>query len=90
MLSYVSVGVDVLAYLALLVSFFFLLKELRLTRDFLRHSDFVNSINRGAENMLRITENEELLRTIEKICVYRNRPHRSRQQLRLIIDGLTA
>ena len=90
MLSYVSVGVDVLASLALLVSFFFLLKELRLTRDFLRHSDFVNSINQGAENMLRITENEELLRTIEKISVYRNRPHRSRQQLRLIIDGLTA
>ena len=40
--------------------------------------------------MLRITENEELLKTIEKICVYRSRPHRSRQQLRLIIDGLTA
>lgn len=90
MLSYVSVGVDVLASLALLVSFFFLLKELRLTRDFLRHSDFVNSINQSAENMLRITETEELLRTIEKISVYRNRPHRSRQQLRLIIDGLTA
>ena len=90
MLSYVSVGVDVLASLALLVSFFFLLKELRLTRDFLRHSDFVNSINQSAENMLRITETEELLRTIEKISVYRNRPHRSRQQLRLIIDGLKA
>ena len=90
MLSYVSVGVDVLASLALLVSVFFLLKELRLTRDFLRHSDFVNSINQSAENMLRITETEELLRTIEKISVYRNRPHRSRQQLRLIIDGLTA
>lgn len=90
MLSYVSVGVDVLASLALLVSFFFLLKELRLTRDFLRHSDFVNSINQSAENILRITETEELLRTIEKISVYRNRPHRSRQQLRLIIDGLTA
>ena len=90
MLSYVSVGVDVLASLALLVSFFFLLKELRLTRDFLRHSDFVNSINQSAENMLRITETEELLRTIEKISVYRNRPHRSRQQLRLIIDGLMA
>ena len=90
MLSYVSVGVDVLASLALLVSFFFLLKELRLTRDFLRHSDFVNSINQSAENISRITETEELLRTIEKISVYRNRPHRSRQQLRLIIDGLTA
>ena len=90
MLSYVSVGADVLASLALLVSVFFLLKELRLTRDFLRHSDFVNSINQSAENMLRITETEELLRTIEKISVYRNRPHRSRQQLRLIIDGLTA
>ena len=90
MLSYVSVGADVLASLALLVSVLFLLKELRLTRDSIRHSDFVNSINRSAENMLRITENEELLRTIEKISVYRNRPHRSRQQLRLIIDGLTA
>ena len=31
MLSYVSVGVDVLASLALLVSVLFLLKELRLT-----------------------------------------------------------
>ena len=90
MLSYVSVGADVLASLALLVSVFFLLKELRLTRDSIRHSDFVNSFNRSAENVLRITENEELLRTIEKISVYRNRPHRSRQQLRLIIDGLTA
>ena len=90
MLSYVSVGADVLASLALLVSVFFLLKELRLTQDSIRHSDFVNSINRSAENMLRITENEELLRTIEKISVYRKRPHRSRQQLRLIVDGLTA
>ena len=90
MLSYVSVGADVLASLALLVSVFILLRELRLTRDSIRHSDFVNSINRSAENMLRITENEAVLRTIEKISVYRNRPHRSRQQLRLIIDGLTA
>ena len=48
MLSYVSVGADVLASLALLVSVFFLLKELRLTRDSIRHSDFVNSINRIA------------------------------------------
>lgn len=63
--SYVSVGADVLASLALLVSVFFLLKELRLTRDPIRHSDFVNSINRSAENMLHITENEGLLRTIE-------------------------
>ena len=31
MLNYVSVGADVLASLALLVSVFFLLKELRLT-----------------------------------------------------------
>ena len=45
MLSYVSVGAYVLASLALLVSVFFLLKELRLTRDSIRHSDFVNSIN---------------------------------------------
>ena len=89
MLTYVSVGADVLASLALLVSVFFLLKELRLTRDSIRHSDFVNSINRSAENMLRITENEELLRTIEKISIYRNHPRRSHQQLRRIIDGLT-
>ena len=61
MLSYVSIGADALAPIALLVSVFFLLKELRLTRDSIRHSDFVNSINRSAENMLRITENEELL-----------------------------
>ncbi len=40
--------------------------------------------------MLRMTENKELLRTIEKISVYLNRPHRSRQQLGLIIDELTA
>ena len=90
MLSYVSVGADVLASLALLVSVFFLLKELRLTRDSIRHSDFVNSINRSAENMLRITENEQLLGTIEKISVYRNHPRRSHQQLRRILDGLTS
>jgi len=90
MLTYVSVGADVLASLALLVSVFFLLKELRLTRDSIRHSDFINSINRSAENMLRITENEELLGTIEKISVYRNHPCRSHQQLRRIIDGLSA
>ena len=90
MLTYVSVGADVLASLALLISVFFLLKELRLTRDSIRHSDFVNSINRSAENMLRITENEELLGTIEKISVYRNHPCRSHQQLRHIIDGLSS
>ena len=45
MLSCVSVVVDVLA---LLVSVFFLLKELRLTRDSIRYSDFVTSINRSA------------------------------------------
>ena len=64
MLPYVSVTADVLASIALVVSVIFLLKELRLTRDSIRHSDFVNSINRSAENMLRITENEELLTTI--------------------------
>ena len=90
MLTYVSIGADVLASLALLVSVFFLLKELRLTRDSIRHSDFVNSINRSAENMLRITENEELLATIEKISVYRNHPRRSHQQLRRILDGLSS
>ena len=37
MLTYVSIGADVLASLALLVSVFFLLKELRLTRDSIRH-----------------------------------------------------
>ena len=79
-----------LASFALLVSVFFLLKELRLTRDSIRHSDFVNSINRSAENMLRITENEGLLRTIEKINVYRNHPCRNHQQLRHIIDGLSS
>ena len=46
MLSYISVGADVLASMALVISVFFLLKELRLTRDSIRHSDFVNSINR--------------------------------------------
>ena len=40
--------------------------------------------------MLRITKNEELLRTIEKISVYRNHPHRSRLKLGRVIDGLTA
>ena len=49
----------------------------------------VNSVNRSAENMLRITENEELLTTIEKISAYRNQPLRNRSQLRRIIDALT-
>jgi len=39
--------------------------------------------------MLRITENEELLTTIEKISAYRNQPLRNRSQLRRIIDALT-
>ena len=69
MLSYISVGADVLASMALVISVFFLLKELRLTRDSIRHSDFVNSINRSAENMLRITENEELLSTLSLIHI---------------------
>ena len=80
MLPYVSVTADVLASIALVVSVVFLLKELRLTRDSIRHSDFVNSVNRSAENMLRITENDELLTTIEKISVYRNQPLRNRSQ----------
>ena len=63
MLSCVSVVVDVLA---LLVSVFFLLKELRLTRDSIRHSDFVNSINRSAENMLRITEKKNCSKPLKK------------------------
>jgi hypothetical protein len=89
MLPYISVTADVLASIALVVSVVFLLKELRLTRDSIRHSDFVNSVNRSAENMLRITENEELLTTIEKISAYRNQPLRNRSQLRRIIDALT-
>ena len=48
MLPYVSVTADVLASIALVVSVVFLLKELRLTRDSIRHSDFVNSVNRSA------------------------------------------
>lgn len=88
MLSYISVGADVLASMALVISVFFLLKELRLTRDSIRHSDFVNSINRSAENMLRITENEELLSTIQKISVYRNQRKRNPRQLKRIIDAL--
>ena len=67
----------------------FLLKELRLTRDTMSHADFVNSINRSAENMLRITENDELLSTIEKISVYRRQQKRDKRQLRRILDGLT-
>ncbi len=90
MLSYVSASADVLASLALVASMIFLLKELRLTRDAIRHSDFVNSINRSAENMLRITENRELLETIEKINVYREQRPRNTGQLRRIIDGLSA
>jgi hypothetical protein len=39
--------------------------------------------------MLRITENDELLTTIEKISVYRNQPLRNRSQLRRTIDALT-
>jgi len=66
MQSYESVGADLPASLALLVSVFFLPKKLRLTRDLIRHSDFVNSINQSAQKMLRITENKEPLRNIEK------------------------
>ena len=54
MLTYISLGADVLASLALVISVIFLLKELRLTRDTMSHADFLNSINRSAENMLRI------------------------------------
>ena len=76
MLTYISVGADVLASFALVISVIFLLKELRLTRDTMSHADFVNSINRSAENMLRITENDELLSTIEKISAYRSQQTR--------------
>ena len=89
MLTYISVGADVLASFALVISVIFLLKELRLTRDTMSHADFVNSINRSAENMLRITENDELLSTIEKISVYRRQQKRDKRQLRRILDGLT-
>ena len=89
MLAYISVGADVLASFALVISVFFLLKELRLTRDTMSHADFVSSINRSAENMLRITENDDLLSTIEKISVYRNQHKRDTRHLRRILDGLT-
>ena len=89
MLAYISVGADVLASFALVISVFFLLKELRLTRDTMSHADFVSSINRSAENMLRITENDDLLSTIEKISVYRNQHKRDKRHLRRILDGLT-
>lgn len=44
-------------FVSSLVSVFFLLKELRLGQDLIRHSGFVNSANRRAENMLHFTEN---------------------------------
>ena len=88
MLLYISVAADLLAAIALIVSLIFLLKELRLTRDSIRHSDFVSSINRSAENMLRITENNELLDTIQKISIYRNQPQRNSRQLKTIINNL--
>lgn len=89
MLTYISLGADVLASLALVISVIFLLKELRLTRDTMSHADFLNSINRSAENMLRITENDELLSTIEKISAYRNQQTRDARQLRQILDELS-
>ena len=89
MLAYISVGADVLASFALIISVFFLLKELRLTRDTMSHADFVSSVNRSAENMLRITENDDLVSTIEKISVYRNQHKRDKRHLRRILDGLT-
>jgi len=88
MLAYISVGADVLASFALVISVIFLLKELRLTRDTMSHADFVSSINRSAENMLRITENDELLTTIEKIGVYRRNQKRDQRQLKQILDEL--
>lgn len=88
MLAYISVGADVLASLALIISVVFLLKELRLTRDTMSHADFVSSINRSAENMLRITENDALLSTIEKVSVYRNQRTRTPYQLRRILGEL--
>ena len=41
MLTYISVGADVLASFALVISVIFLLKELRLTRDTMSHANFV-------------------------------------------------
>ena len=41
MLTYISLGADVLASLALVISVIFLLKELRLTRDTMSHADFL-------------------------------------------------
>ena len=88
MLPYISLATDAVASFAVIISVFFLLKELRLTRDSIKHSDFMNSINRSAENMLRITENDSLLRTIEKISVYRGQKSRNRSDLARIIRNL--
>jgi hypothetical protein len=85
MLSYISAVADVLASSALLVSVIFLLKEVRLMRDSLRHSDFVSSVNRSSDNMLRITENEGLLGTIHKVSVYRFKEQRVPAELRAIL-----
>ena len=88
MLPYISLATDAVASFAVIISVFFLLKELKLTRDSIKHSDFMNSINRSAENMLRITENDSLLRTIEKISVYRGQKSRNRADLARIIRNL--
>ncbi len=89
MISYVSAFADVCASMALVVSVIFLLKEVRLMRDSLRHSDFVNSINRSSDNMLRITENDQLLATIQKISVYRAKQRRDTADLKKIFESLS-
>ncbi len=85
MLSYISALADVFASSALLVSMVFLLKEVRLMRDSLRHSDFVSSVNRSSDNMLRITENDGLLGTIHKVSAYRFKEVRDPAELRAIL-----
>ncbi|MFQ3364391.1 MAG: hypothetical protein ACI883_001367 [Candidatus Azotimanducaceae bacterium] len=85
MLTYISALADVFASSALLVSMVFLLKEVRLMRDSLRHSDFVSSVNRSSDNMLRITENDGLLGTIHKVSAYRFKEVRDPAELRAIL-----
>ena len=88
MLSYISATAEVFASLALIISVIFLLKEVRLMRDSLSHSDFMNSVNRSSDNMMRITENECLLATIQKISVYRTKKKRNPMELRAILGAL--
>ena len=89
MLPYISVIADIFASSALLVSMIFLLKEFRLMRDSLRHSDFVNSVNHSSDNMLRITENDGLLATINKVNCYRSKAQRDPAELRSILAEIS-